>query len=68
MPSPGEDIPGSAVLVFDIHIIDFHNPKDLVDIQITHKPEDCNLTTDGDDLIQYEYNCSLVDGTLLFTS
>ncbi|XP_061086741.1 peptidyl-prolyl cis-trans isomerase FKBP10 isoform X1 [Conger conger] len=64
----GEDIPGSAVLVFDIHIIDFHNPKDLVDIRITHKPEDCNLTTDRDDLIQYEYNCSLMDGTLLFTS
>ncbi|KAJ8364551.1 hypothetical protein SKAU_G00133820 [Synaphobranchus kaupii] len=64
----GEDIPGSAVLVFNIHVIDFHNPKDLVDIQIIHKPEDCNLTTDGDDLIHYQYNCSLMDGTLLFSS
>lgn len=25
----GELIPGSAVLIFDMHIIDFHNPKDL---------------------------------------
>ncbi|KAJ8414348.1 hypothetical protein AAFF_G00052180 [Aldrovandia affinis] len=64
----GKDIPGSAVLVFDIHVIDFHNPKDLVDIQITHKPEECNLTSSGDDLIHYHYNCSLMDGTLLFSS
>ncbi|KAJ8264744.1 hypothetical protein GJAV_G00154350 [Gymnothorax javanicus] len=64
----GEDIPGSAVLVFDIHIVDFHNPKDLVDIKVTHKPDNCNLTTDRDDMIRYHYNCSLMDGTLLFSS
>ncbi|XP_036391102.1 peptidyl-prolyl cis-trans isomerase FKBP10-like [Megalops cyprinoides] len=64
----GKDIPGSAVLVFDIHVIDFHNPKDIVEIQITHKPEECNLTSSGDDLIHYHYNCSLMDGTLLFSS
>ncbi|KAG7492276.1 hypothetical protein MATL_G00012790 [Megalops atlanticus] len=64
----GKDIPGSAVLVFDIHVIDFHNPKDTVEIQITHKPEECNLTSSVDDLIHYHYNCSLMDGTLLFSS
>ncbi|CAB1312242.1 unnamed protein product [Coregonus sp. 'balchen'] len=35
----GKDIPGSAVLVFDIHVIDFHNPKDTVEVHVTHKPE-----------------------------
>ena len=65
---PGQDIPGSAVLVFDIHVIDFHNPKDSVEIQVTHKPEVCNETSDINDLIHYHYNCSLLDGTLLFSS
>ncbi|KAK5855959.1 hypothetical protein PBY51_007587 [Eleginops maclovinus] len=61
-------IPGSAVLVFDIHVIDFHNPKDPVDIKVTHKPKECTVTTEADDLIQYRYNCSLMDGTLLYSS
>ncbi|XP_003964936.1 peptidyl-prolyl cis-trans isomerase FKBP10 [Takifugu rubripes] len=64
----GELIPSSAVLVFDIHVIDFHNPKDPVQIKVIHKPEDCSLTSEADDLIQYRYNCSLMDGTLLYSS
>ncbi|XP_074512300.1 peptidyl-prolyl cis-trans isomerase FKBP10-like [Sebastes fasciatus] len=64
----GELIPGSAVLVFDIHVIDFHNPKDPVDIKVTHKPQECKVTSEADDLIQYRYNCSLMDGTLLYSS
>ncbi|RXN32786.1 peptidyl-prolyl cis-trans isomerase FKBP10-like protein [Labeo rohita] len=64
----GKDIPGSAVLVFDIHIIDFHNVKDPVQVEITHRPEVCNETSEVNDYIQYHYNCSLLDGTLLFTS
>lgn len=64
----GDFIPGSAVLVFDIHVIDFHNPKDPVNIKVTHKPQECNMRSEADDLIQYRYNCSLMDGTLLYTS
>ncbi|KAF3704372.1 Peptidyl-prolyl cis-trans isomerase FKBP10 [Channa argus] len=64
----GGVIPPSAVLVFDIHIIDFHNPNDTVDIQITYRPEVCNDTTAVNDLVHYHYNCTLVDGTLLFSS
>lgn len=64
----GDLIPGSAVLVFDIHVIDFHNPKDPVEIKVTHKPQECNMTSEADDLIQYRYNCSLMDGTLLYSS
>uniref|UniRef100_A0AAY5KQ33 peptidylprolyl isomerase n=1 Tax=Esox lucius TaxID=8010 RepID=A0AAY5KQ33_ESOLU len=64
----GGIIPGSAVLVFDIQVIDFHNPKDPIEVQVTHKPKECNLTSEVDDLIQYRYNCSLMDGTLLYSS
>lgn len=64
----GKDIPGSAVLVFDVDIIDFHNPKDNITVEIVFKPEICNETSDANDLIHYHYNCSLMDGTLLFAS
>ncbi|XP_076864270.1 peptidyl-prolyl cis-trans isomerase FKBP10 isoform X2 [Brachyhypopomus gauderio] len=64
----GNLIPGSAVLVFDVHIVDFHNPKDLVDITVIHKPQGCNLTSAANDLILYHYNCSLLDGTRLYTT
>uniref|UniRef100_A0A671XLP0 peptidylprolyl isomerase n=1 Tax=Sparus aurata TaxID=8175 RepID=A0A671XLP0_SPAAU len=64
----GDLIPGSAVLVFDIHVIDFHNPNDPVHIKVTHKPKGCSMKSETDDLIQYRYNCSLMDGTLLYSS
>ncbi|KAM9393217.1 peptidyl-prolyl cis-trans isomerase FKBP10-like isoform 2-T2 [Pholidichthys leucotaenia] len=64
----GDLIPGSAVLVFDIHVIDFHNPKDPVQIIVTHKPQQCNETSQAHDWIQYRYNCSLMDETLLYSS
>uniref|UniRef100_A0A3P8WGX8 peptidylprolyl isomerase n=1 Tax=Cynoglossus semilaevis TaxID=244447 RepID=A0A3P8WGX8_CYNSE len=64
----GDLIPGSAVLVFDIHVIDFHNPEDPVKIKVTHKSQDCGETSEANDLIQYRYNCSLMDGTLLYSS
>uniref|UniRef100_H3C011 peptidylprolyl isomerase n=1 Tax=Tetraodon nigroviridis TaxID=99883 RepID=H3C011_TETNG len=64
----GDVIPPSAVLVFDIHVIDFHNPNDTVDIRTTYRPESCNETTKENDLVRYHYNCTLVDGTLLFSS
>ncbi|KAM9837816.1 peptidyl-prolyl cis-trans isomerase FKBP9 [Aulostomus maculatus] len=64
----GNVIPPSAVLVFDIHVIDFHNPNDTVNIHVIRKPEVCNETTEPNDLVHYHYNCSLVDGTHLFSS
>lgn len=64
----GNLIPGSAVLVFNIHVIDFHNPKDPVQTRVTHRPRVCNATSEVDDLIHYRYNCSLMDGTLLYSS
>lgn len=68
MVCSGDVIPPSAVLVFDIHVIDFHNPSDKVEIEVTYKPEVCNDTTAVNDLVRYNYNCTLMDGTLLFSS
>ncbi|KAM9780611.1 peptidyl-prolyl cis-trans isomerase FKBP10-like [Neosynchiropus ocellatus] len=61
-------IPSSAVLVFHILVVDFHNPKDPVEIRVRHKPQECHVISEADDLIQYRYNCSLMDGTLLYSS
>ncbi|NXW45985.1 FKB10 isomerase, partial [Nyctiprogne leucopyga] len=64
----GNKIPGSAVLIFDVHIIDFHNPVDPVEIETVYRPEGCNVTTRDRDFVRYHYNCSLLDGTELFSS
>uniref|UniRef100_A0A8C3GUW0 peptidylprolyl isomerase n=1 Tax=Corvus moneduloides TaxID=1196302 RepID=A0A8C3GUW0_CORMO len=64
----GDKIPGSAVLIFDVHVIDFHNPADPVEIETTFRPEGCNVTTRNRDFVRYHYNCSLLDGTRLFSS
>lgn len=59
----GSKIPGSAVLVFDIHIIDFHNPSDSTDVTVTFKPDECNKETKKGDFVKYHYNASLMDGS-----
>ncbi|XP_035424412.1 peptidyl-prolyl cis-trans isomerase FKBP10 isoform X1 [Cygnus atratus] len=64
----GDKIPGSAVLIFDVHVIDFHNPADPVEIETVYRPEGCNVTTRNRDFVRYHYNCSLLDGTKLFSS
>uniref|UniRef100_A0A8C6W975 peptidylprolyl isomerase n=1 Tax=Nannospalax galili TaxID=1026970 RepID=A0A8C6W975_NANGA len=65
----GDKIPGSAVLIFDVLVIDFHNPEDPVEIKTLFRPpETCNETSKLGDFIRYHYNCSLLDGTRLFSS
>ena len=61
----GTKIPGSAVLVFDVHIIDFHNPSDSAVTITTHKPEPCDKLTKKGDFIKYHYNATLMDGSPL---
>lgn len=58
----GTKIPGSAVLVFDVHIIDFHNPSDTVEITSV-KPENCTYNAKRGDFVKYHYNATLMDGT-----
>ncbi|KAK2489559.1 hypothetical protein MC885_003439 [Smutsia gigantea] len=65
----GDKIPGSAVLIFDVYVIDFHNPADPVEIKTLSRPlETCNKTSKLGDFVRYHYNCSLLDGTKLFSS
>uniref|UniRef100_H3DHU8 peptidylprolyl isomerase n=1 Tax=Tetraodon nigroviridis TaxID=99883 RepID=H3DHU8_TETNG len=59
----GSKIPGSAVLVFDVHIIDFHNPSDTTEITVTEEAEECEKKTKRGDFIKYHYNATLMDGT-----
>lgn len=57
------------MLIFDVHIIDFHNPADPVEIKtLSRPPETCNETAKLGDFVRYHYNCSLLDGTKLFSS
>lgn len=59
----GSKIPGSAVLVFDVHIIDFHNPSDTTKVTVTFKPEVCKKLSKKGDFVKYHYNASLMDGS-----
>lgn len=57
------------MLIFDVHVIDFHNPADPVEIKtLSRPPETCNETAKPGDFVRYHYNCSLLDGTKLFSS
>lgn len=60
----GTKIPGSAVLVFDVDIIDFHNPSDTVEITSV-KPEKCTYSAKRGDVVKYHYNATLMDGTYI---
>ncbi|KFO19739.1 peptidyl-prolyl cis-trans isomerase FKBP9 [Fukomys damarensis] len=59
------NIPGSAVLVFDVQVVDFHNPSDPVSITSRYRPPDCSELSKKGDFLKYRYNASLLDGTLL---
>ncbi|XP_077591409.1 peptidyl-prolyl cis-trans isomerase FKBP10-like [Stigmatopora nigra] len=64
----GDLIPGWAVLVFHIHVLDFHHPDDPVQVKAVYRPEGCGPLSREDDWLRYRYNCSLMDGTLLYSS
>lgn len=61
-------IPGSAVLVFDINLIDFHNPKDEVQTDSYFQPEECFRKSRKGDLVQVHYNGTYMDGSPLDSS
>uniref|UniRef100_A0A8C4NBS0 peptidylprolyl isomerase n=1 Tax=Eptatretus burgeri TaxID=7764 RepID=A0A8C4NBS0_EPTBU len=61
-------IPGSAVLVFDVILVDFHNPTDEVQTEIFALPDNCVRKSRKGDLLRLRYNTTLMDGTLLDSS
>lgn len=60
----GKDIPGQASLVFDVVLLDLHNPKDGIAIENQHVPESCERRSQTGDFLRYHYNGTLLDGTL----
>jgi len=64
---PGKNIPRSATIVFDVEVVDFHNPKDNVVVRITKAAEDCPRKIVETDFVRYHYNGTLVDGTVFDT-
>ncbi|XP_010328927.1 peptidyl-prolyl cis-trans isomerase FKBP10 isoform X2 [Saimiri boliviensis] len=51
------------------HLAYGENGTDVVEIKTLSRPsETCNETTKLGDFVRYHYNCSLLDGTQLFTS
>lgn len=62
--SVGSDIPPQASLVFDVVLLDLHNPKDEIAVEVQHLPDPCPRKSVVGDFMRYHYNGSLLDGTL----
>uniref|UniRef100_A0A674KD51 peptidylprolyl isomerase n=1 Tax=Terrapene triunguis TaxID=2587831 RepID=A0A674KD51_9SAUR len=60
----GKEIPGQASLVFDVALLDLHNPKDGITIENQQVPESCERKSQTGDFLRYHYNGTLLDGTL----
>ncbi|KAG9464085.1 hypothetical protein GDO78_020529, partial [Eleutherodactylus coqui] len=63
-----KDIPSQAALVFDVVLLDLHNPNDGIHVDAQHIPEDCERKTQAGDYVRYHYNGTLLDGTLFDSS
>nr|XP_032815499.1 peptidyl-prolyl cis-trans isomerase FKBP9-like [Petromyzon marinus] len=61
-------IPGSAVLLVNVHMVDLHNPADSVDVETYSSPHECAHRVQLGDLISMHYNTTLLDGTPLYSS
>lgn len=59
----GKNIPASATVVFDVHVIDFHNPSDPQQKTILKEADSCTRKLVSSDYIRYHYNGTFVDGT-----
>lgn len=50
-------------MVFDVHVIDFHNPSDPQQKTILKEAANCTRKLVSSDYIRYHYNGTFVDGT-----
>uniref|UniRef100_A0A8C1ZZF7 peptidylprolyl isomerase n=1 Tax=Cyprinus carpio TaxID=7962 RepID=A0A8C1ZZF7_CYPCA len=64
----GSDIPAQASLVFDVVLLDLHNPKDEITVEVESLPDPCPRKSEVGDFMRYHYNGSLLDGTLFDSS
>uniref|UniRef100_A0A665UDA7 peptidylprolyl isomerase n=1 Tax=Echeneis naucrates TaxID=173247 RepID=A0A665UDA7_ECHNA len=64
----GSDIPGQASLVFDVVLLDLHNPRDGIAVTNQNVPASCTRKSVSGDFVRYHYNGSLLDGTFFDSS
>lgn len=60
--SPGTEIPPQATLVFDVLLVDIHNPKDNITIEEQLVPESCTRQSVVGDYVRYHYNGTFLNG------
>nr|XP_014424599.1 peptidyl-prolyl cis-trans isomerase FKBP10 [Pelodiscus sinensis] len=60
----GTVIPPQASLVFDVLLVDLHNPKDGISLEHLELPGSCKRKAVTGDFVRYHYNGTLMDGTL----
>lgn len=63
----GTEIPPQATLVFDVLLVDIHNPKDNITIEDQVVPESCSRKTVVGDYIRYHYNGTFLNGVTFDT-
>lgn len=66
-PRPGSEIPPQATLVFDVLLVDLHNPKDNITIEEQRVPATCTRRTVAGDYIRYHYNGTFLNGVTFDT-
>lgn len=49
--------------MFDVALLDLHNPKDGISIENKVVPETCERRSQSGDFLRYHYNGTLLDGT-----
>lgn len=65
--SPGSEIPPQATLVFDVLLVDLHNPKDNITVEELVVPDTCTRRTVAGDYIRYHYNGTFLNGVTFDT-
>lgn len=63
----GEEIPAQATLVFDVLLVDIHNPKDNITVENQVVPESCSRRSVVGDYIRYHYNGTFLNGVTFDT-
>lgn len=58
----GKEIPPHATVVYDLLLVDLHNPKDDISVEIQGTPESCTRTSVVGDYIRYHYNGTFLNG------
>lgn len=64
---PGDEIPPQATLVFDVLLVDIHNPKDNITVENQVVPESCTRRSVVGDYIRYHYNGTFLNGVTFDT-